>query len=209
MSVAAEYGFALAGGYAVQAHGMGHRPSGDVDLFTSWEQRTVFTQAVAKVVQALRAHGYQVSTDVRGETFARLSVQAPDTVEPDKVELAADWRAHPPVTLSIGPVLHPDDAVANKMCALFGRAAPRDFLDVDAAIASGRYTRERLLELAAEADPGFDRRMFADALNSLKQITDTAFAQYDVEAASLTEIRTRFAAWAEALSATGTEPIPD
>lgn len=28
------YGLALAGGYAVREHGMGDRPSGDVDLFT-------------------------------------------------------------------------------------------------------------------------------------------------------------------------------
>jgi hypothetical protein len=31
----ARYGLALAGGYAVAAHGMGNRPSDDVDLFTS------------------------------------------------------------------------------------------------------------------------------------------------------------------------------
>lgn len=41
------------------------------------------------------------------------------------------------------------------------RALPRGFLDVDAAIMSGRYTREHLLELAAEADHGFDRLLFA------------------------------------------------
>jgi hypothetical protein len=35
----ARYGLALAGGYAVSAHGMGNRPSGDVDLFTSWQHR--------------------------------------------------------------------------------------------------------------------------------------------------------------------------
>ena len=41
---------------------------------------------------------------------------------------------------------------------------------------SGRYTREQLLELAAEADHGFDRILFADALGALTQITDAAFA---------------------------------
>jgi hypothetical protein len=56
----------------------------------------------------------------------------------------------------------------NKVCALFGRALPRDFLDVDAAIMSGRYTREQLLELAAEADRGFDRLLSADALTTQK-----------------------------------------
>lgn len=66
-------------------------------------------------------------------------------------------------------MLHADDAVANKMAALYGRALPRDFLDVDAILASGRYSRERLLELAAAADDGFDRHMFADALGALTQ----------------------------------------
>ncbi len=58
-----------------------------------------------------------------------------------------------------------------KLCALFGRALPRDFLDVDAAVMSGRYTRGQLLALAAEADHGFDRLLFADALGALTQIT--------------------------------------
>jgi len=29
-----------------------------------------------------------------------------------------DWRAHDPVQLAVGPVLHSDDAAANKVCAL-------------------------------------------------------------------------------------------
>jgi hypothetical protein len=42
--------------------------------------------------------------------------------------------------LAVGPVRHADDAVANKVCALFGRAEVRDYVDVDAILASGRYT---------------------------------------------------------------------
>ncbi|MFC7531416.1 hypothetical protein [Actinoplanes sp. GCM10030250] len=34
------HGLALAGGYAVREHGMGNRPSGDVDLFTDWQRST-------------------------------------------------------------------------------------------------------------------------------------------------------------------------
>jgi hypothetical protein len=54
--------------------------------------------------------------------------------------------------MAIGPVLHPDDAVANKVCALFGRAEVRDYVDVDAVVASGRYAKEELLDLAADHD---------------------------------------------------------
>jgi hypothetical protein len=73
---------------------------------------------------------------------------------PNPGKFACDWRAHPPVVLEVGPVLHPDDAVANKVTALFGRAAPRDHIDVHAALTSGRYTPERLLILAKEHDDG-------------------------------------------------------
>jgi predicted nucleotidyltransferase component of viral defense system len=34
--------------------------------------------------------------------------------------------------MSYGPVLHLDDAVANKACALYSRAQARDYIDVDA-----------------------------------------------------------------------------
>ena len=83
-----------------------------------------------------------VTVVARGETFARLLLTGlAGEDDPEKVELAADWRSHEPVILEIGPVLHPDDAVANKMAALYGRALARDFLDVYAILASGRYTR--------------------------------------------------------------------
>ena len=84
--------------------------------------------------------------------------------EQAKVEFACDWRAHQPVQLDIGPVLHPDDAVANKVTVLFGRAAPRDYVDVHAALVSDRYTPDRLLVLAKEHDDGFDPEWFARAL---------------------------------------------
>jgi hypothetical protein len=120
---------------------MGNRPSGDVDLFTSWQHRGEFPELTAAV---------------------------------------ADWRAHDPVQLAVGPVLHSDDAVANKVCALFGRALPRDFLDVDAVIMSGRYTREQLLELAAEADHGFGRLLYSRAgsraeAGFLRDVADGAY----------------------------------
>src|SRR5215211_242803 len=128
LAAAGSYGLALAGGYAVRAHGIGSRPSGDVDLFTDWQRRADFPAAVDTVVAALNRHGYDVTVVIRTDTFARLLLAdagAAQDTEPDKLELSADWRAHPPVTLAVGPVLHPDDAVANKMCALFGRAEAR------------------------------------------------------------------------------------
>jgi hypothetical protein len=192
-----DHGLALAGGYAVRAHGMGHRPSGDVDLFTDWQRRADFPTVADLVIEALTGNGFVVHVDARAETFARLLVARDDEpeAEPQKVELAADWRAHPPVTLSIGPVLHPDDAVGNKMAALYGRALARDFLDIDAVLDSGRYSGDQLLRLAEAADPGFDRATFANVLGVLDQISDAAFAPYGVDASGVQSMRQRFAGW--------------
>lgn len=198
LAAAGVHGLALAGGYAVREHGIGHRPSGDIDLFTDWHRRADFPAVVEKVIAGLEQHGYRVATVARGETFARMLVNAPGDgpeTEPEKLELSADWRSHPPVLLDIGPVLHPDDAVTNKVCALYGRALARDFLDVDAIVESGRYSREQLLRFAEAADPGFDRAMFALALGALTQITDTAFADYGTPSDEVAALRRRFGQW--------------
>jgi hypothetical protein len=200
LRVAARYGFALAGGYAVQAHGILTRPSEDVDLFTAWERRDEFATAVEAVVAAYRNGGYTVVLVQQFETFARLSVSDPATPQqPYKVELAANWRALPPVMMDIGPVLHPDDVVAGKMSALYTRAEPRDFLDIDAALATGRYTRDQLCELAEQADAGFDRQVLADLFDLLNRYPDRRFAAYGADPASIAAMRERFTQWREQL----------
>jgi hypothetical protein len=106
------FGFALAGGYAVQVHGLLHRRSDDVDLFTDRLDPVSFARAVRAAVAAYREAGFGVGVEVSAEAFARLLLTDP-AGRSAKVELACDWRAHPPVLLEIGPVLHPDDAVAD------------------------------------------------------------------------------------------------
>jgi hypothetical protein len=87
------------------------------------------------------------------------------------------------------------------MSALFTRAEPRDFLDVDAAIVSGRYTREQLLDLAEQADAGFDRRLLAELFAMLPRYPDRRFAAYDADPDRVAAMRQRFAQWREQLLA--------
>jgi nucleotidyltransferase AbiEii toxin of type IV toxin-antitoxin system len=205
LRVAGRYGFALAGGYAVQAHGILERPSEDVDLFTDWERRGDFAAAVEAVVGGYRAAGYIVEVTQQFDTFARLAATDPATPDrPYRVELAANWRSLPPVMMDIGPVLHVDDVVAGKMSALFTRAEPRDFLDVDAALMTGRYTREGLIDLAEQADAGFDRRVFADLLSMLRRYPDRRFAAYGASPDHIAAMRNRFDEWRAHLVADST-----
>jgi len=202
LDAAERYGFALAGGYAVQAAGFLQRPSEDVDLFTVWERRGEFEAAVSAIVEAYRAAGLSVQAERRHDTFTRLTVS--DDVQTAKVELGVDMRANEPVRIAIGPVLHPDDAVANKIGALYERAVARDFIDIDAVLQSGRYDRRMLLELAERADITFDRSVFAEALAQAQLLDADDFAQYGLVGQHVDGLRHRFGAWrAELLGDTG------
>jgi hypothetical protein len=197
------YGFALAGGYAIQAHGFLSRMSSDVDLFASSRVEFDFTQASDAVVTAYRRDRLDVVVEVRNSTFARLTVA--DGAKVARVELGVDWRENEPVRLAVGPVLHADDAVANKVCALFGRAEVRDYVDVDAILISGRYTEDQLLILAMEHDPGFDRAWFAEALAAIDRLPDSLFQPYGLEAKGVTALRLRMTGWAAKIRDTDAE----
>lgn len=194
LDVAASYGFALAGGYAVQAHGFLNRISADVDLFAETSAQFDFSQAVDAVIAAYQRDGLQAAAEVQTSSFARLSVSGGK--ERAKVELGVDWRKNEPIRLAVGPVLHADDAVANKVCALFGRAEVRDYVDVAAILASGRYSEDALVRLATEHDPGFDPTWFAEALNAVDRLPDTLFAPYGLDPEDVSALKEQMHAWA-------------
>ena len=132
---------------------------------------STFPEAVDAVIAAYQRDGLDARAEARSSSFARLSVSTNE--EQARVELGVDWRMNEPIRLAIGPVLHADDAVANKVCALFGRAEIRDYVDVAAILASGRYSDGDLIRLAAEHDPGFDLAWFTEALQAVDRIPDT------------------------------------
>jgi hypothetical protein len=131
-------GFVLGGGHAIELHGMGTRPSEDIDLLTP--QRGSPDAVADDLIRAYASDGLTVEVQLRTADLVQMEVTDPHG-QRCKVDLGVFWQSRAPVLLDIGPVLHPDDAVAGKMDALFDRWAPRDFLDVHAIIASGRYTR--------------------------------------------------------------------
>lgn len=102
--------------------------------------------------------------------------------------------------MEIGPVLHSDDVMAGKMDALYNRAAARDFIDIDAALASGRYTLAALCQLAREADDGFDEGLFAQMLGRIDRLDEDDFADYGLSPSDVAELRARAHDWREELT---------
>ncbi|UUU39206.1 nucleotidyl transferase AbiEii/AbiGii toxin family protein [Streptomyces sp. NBC_00162] len=194
-ALAEDFGYRLAGGYAVQAHRLVSRVSDDVDLFTPiGRAEGELPQAIARLLEAYRAAGYVVQVTQQAQVYARLHVTDPASGAQSKVELVGDLLHHPPVDSALGPVLHLDDLAAAKTGALFGRAEVRDAIDVNALLDAG-YTRARLLELATqnEAEPNLDE--YVSALARVGHHTDRQFAAYGLDSKAAHAIREEFADW--------------
>lgn len=191
-------GFALAGSGAIREHGLIDRPTQDIDLFTVASARERFSPALDSVVEALEEHGYVVDVLRRSAGFAQLEVTGSSglTIEMD---LGVDWRAHAPVHLEVGPVLSIDDAVGNKIAALYWRGEVRDYLDADAIRQAERYSDGQLIELVRTSDTGFDLTYFIHRLDGARQLDVDQVADYGLGAADLARIKTRMAMWASTL----------
>ncbi len=194
----AQAGFALAGSGAIREHGVIDRPTEDVDLFTTTQDTAEFARAVQRVEADLRGSGYEVEVARRAAHFARLEVRTGDGFQLE-VDMGVDWRENDPVRLEVGPVLSVEDAVGNKVSAVYSRGEPRDYLDVDAIRRWGRFTDEELVRAAALRDAGFEVSLFSQQLAAVRRVTPLDVERYGVSAEQLEAVKTRCMQWAAQL----------
>ncbi len=206
LRAAGQHGFALGGGNALIAHGIISRPTEDVDLFTNEDNGV--RAAAGAVGDALRAAGYRAErrdvadglADVfygMGDGLAEWIVTAPDGAQM-MLQMAYFDRGRRPVAMDVGPVLdlpvlHLEDVIGSKVCALASRVEPRDYLDTAAALE--HYSVDQLIALAKRLDPGLEDRDFADAGRQLDRMPDQLFTRYQLSQQDVVRLRERFAAW--------------
>ena len=168
-------GFALAGGAALILRGDVDRRTRDLDFFGP---DAVAVDRLAPVAQqALLDDGLRVQQVIDHPGFARLLVG--DDNDQTEVDLGTDARLFPPEELLGIRVLSGEKLAVDKLLALFGRAEARDFVDLLAV--ADRYGLDRLLDLAAEKDRGFDARVFAEMLTRIDRLPKAAFALDDTQ----------------------------
>jgi hypothetical protein len=181
-------GFLLAGGAALAAQHLTARPTQDLDFFTRPGAGDV-RRAREEFVEAAAGRGWTVEQVHDSETFCRVLVHGPEEL---LVDLALDSPPIRPAIASLaGPTFAPDELAGRKVVALFDRAAARDFVDVYAL--SRTFSKQILLERAAEIDLGFDRSILADMMESVARYADADLEHGDED---LPALRAFFQQWA-------------
>jgi hypothetical protein len=183
--------FLLAGGLALLAQGMSARPTEDMDAFTS--NPADVHRASEAFQSAAHALGWGVEILRASDTFVRLRVEGSEQL---LVDIALDSPPGMPSMMSVlGPTFAPDELAARKLLALFGRALPRDFVDVY------RVTRSRseseLLEHARSIDPGLEEGQLVLAMGQLARYSNS---QLDMEPEAIDAMRAYFDEWTRRLA---------
>jgi hypothetical protein len=87
--------------------------------------------------------------------------------------------------------------VANKLCALSGRAEVRDYIDVHAVLADGRFTGDELLGWPPTMTPALTPGMFAEALRAVRRFPSSAFEVYKLTPDQVDALTARLLGWAD------------
>jgi predicted nucleotidyltransferase component of viral defense system len=160
--------FYLTGGTALAEFYLGHRKSFDLDIFTT-EKGLIIPFSYA-FEQELKKN-FLVKVVRRYETFVEFEVSAKG--DSTKVQLAYDspFRFENPIDSDIGVKVNDyTDLIVDKLLAFFGRAEPRDTIDLFFILKKEDFWK--LIELAKQKDPGFDLYWLAIALHKIRNFPD-------------------------------------
>lgn len=174
-------GFALAGGSALLAQRLIDRTTKDLDLFGT--EREVVNVAAEALLKALTGDGLSCEEVVRHPTFVRL--RASDGDDTTDIDVSYDWQWRASVATPVGPARSSEELAVDKLLALHGRAAPRDYVDV--FILAKEHGIEQMLEWAPEKDAGFSLYFLAEGLGGIVRLDRHLFEVDDATYAEMVD----------------------
>lgn len=147
----------LTGGTALAYFYLKHRRSNDLDFFTAVAD--LLGPFSIQLESKLRKLDMTFDKQRGFRTFVEYCVKRGS--ESTILQFAQDspFRLRPTVTFPEFPNLPVDnltDISANKLTALFSRAALRDFVDVYTILRQQKFGEDELIAHAQQKDPGFD-----------------------------------------------------
>ncbi|MET8246175.1 hypothetical protein ABZV31_18165 [Streptomyces sp. NPDC005202] len=194
LAVGAPYALALAGGHAVQAHGLVDRPSRDVEVAT--ESPVGTGHIVAAVRAGLEERGWRVGALETEPLAARLVVSDSVTGEECAVQVLKEVLWRPPVLTELGPALSLVDVVGTRVRALADQGLAHDLIDVHAA--AELWSHPELEELGRRhAGDAFDLADLQARLIGAEWIDDREFTAYGLDGRAVAELRRWAQEWAD------------
>ncbi|MFJ5968684.1 hypothetical protein [Streptomyces sp. NPDC093060] len=190
VSAGSPYVLVLAGGYALQAHGLLERPHANLDFAT--ESAEAMDRIAGAVGAALEARARPVRAGAVTALTAQLTVTDPPTGEPCVLVLHKEVFWQPAALTEYGPALSLEDAVGTKIRALYDRGAAVDLIDAQAA--ATRFSLPDLEELGRRhAHDPFDLPTLQSRLTGTDWYADADFVRYGLTEPQVTALR----AWAQ------------
>jgi hypothetical protein len=160
--------FYLTGGTALAEFYLAHRYSYDLDLFTG--EAELLTPFARAMEQRTKRSRLPLQVVRRFETFVEYLYTGDAEF---RIQLAVDspFRFAPPIPSRYGVLVNDwNDLCVDKLLAFYGRAEPRDAIDVYCILQ--RENLEALMARAQEKDPGFDLYWFAVACQRVNTFPD-------------------------------------
>jgi hypothetical protein len=180
--------FALAGGAAIISQGLVDRRTRDLDFFGS--SALVLAEKLPQIIDSLVREGFQAEIVQQNERFVRLDVKG--LGEETEVDLGIDFRLFPPHKGAHSLVLSSRELAVDKVLAIFGRAEPRDFIDL--AALTQFFNIEDLFAEAVFKDQGFSLTVFAEMTSRISRLPRREFSVSD---AAYEELIEATASWRE------------
>jgi len=191
--------FYLTGGTALANFYLQHRKSHDLDFFT--DKEGIILPFSFRLEESLRNKGINVER-LRGlHSFVELSLKKEQETTVIHIAQEAPFHFEAPKESSEYPGLKIDsliDIASTKLLALFQRATLRDFIDVYFLIKEKYFTKEKLMDLAKEKDPGFDLYWLGVAIERINLFkADAPETLLLIKPCSLEELLVFFNGWKE------------
>ncbi|MER8016111.1 hypothetical protein ACIQ7S_23840 [Streptomyces griseoluteus] len=184
------YLLVLAGGHALEAHGLVRRPHANLDCAT--ESGTAMRTIADGLAAALEARGRGVRVEAVTGRTAQLRVVDPPTGAPVTLALHKEAFWQPPRLTAYGPALSLADAIGTKIRALYDRGAAVDLIDARAA--AEHHSLPELEELGRrQAYDAFDLPTLQSRLTGTDFYSDVEFLRYGLPREAVGPLR----AWAQ------------
>ena len=190
----------LAGGGALISQGLVDRLTRDLDYFGT--PGFALSHFAPQIIWALIDVGLEVDVKRQATTFYRLAIKGAD--DETELDLAIDARLFPLVESDFGRVLSPLELATDKVLAIFGRAEPRDFVDLATMVEI--FDLSELFNFARQKDPGFTPEAFAAMSHRIEVLPQQEF---DLDEDSYVALLSRVATWQELVRSQSKSPEID